>query len=239
MGVGAMMAGRATYEETFDHGSGGWCTWRRHGVNERLDVANGVATIRSPWGVDSNHAPPGAGYLTLLGILYTVPELAPIFSFGSPNPFVDGGYSRDLTNARMTLRMRGDARLRGSEVTLLIQSDVPGARAAFILTGQSFRVTPDWSEQSVTLAPDRSDWTSVGARHDLKHRYGHGDVVEALRDVNYDLIIVLYPLLVVPPPELADDVHRLRPEIDYEPDRRYLPEGEIQIDTVRIEYPPI
>jgi hypothetical protein len=226
---------RTTYEETFDEGSGGWCGWRRHGINEALEIENGVATMRSPWGVDSNHAPPGAGYLTLLAYLYTLPERGPAFSF--PNRFVDDGYSRDLTNARMTLRMRGEARLRGSQLTLLAQADVPGTRANFVLTGQSFQLTANWTEQTVTLAPSRSQWTCIVSRHNLGHQYGYGDIIEALKDVNVDLIVVLFPLLVVPPPEIADDVHRLRPEIDYEPDRRYLPEGEVQIDTIRIEYP--
>jgi hypothetical protein len=225
---------RTTYEETFDDGPGGWCGWRQHGENALLEIDDGVMIARSPWGVDSHHAPPGAGYLSLLTYLYTRPGMGP--AFAEPNRFVQGGYSRDLTDATITVRMRGEARLRGAEVVLLAQADVPGTRANFILTGQPFKVTPDWSEQSAVLRPDRSQWVCIGSRHDMVHQYGYGDIVEALRDVNVDLIFVLFPLTIVPI-EPTDDIHRLRPVHDYPIDRRHLPEGEVHFDTIRIEYP--
>ena len=225
---------RTTYEETFDDGPGGWGGWRRHHENVPLDIQDGVATLRSPWGVDSNHAPPGAGYLSLLAFLYTVPGGGPAFT--GPNRFVEGGHSRDLTNATLTVRMRGDVHLRGAQVTLLVQTHAGPVLANFILTGQSLRVTPDWSEQSLDLVPDPSQWVCIGARHDLSQQYGYGDVVQALKDVDNDVILVLYPLTIVPV-EPTDDVHRLRPDHDYAIDRRYLPDGVIQIDTIRVEYP--
>jgi hypothetical protein len=230
----AAPAGRRTaYEETFDDGPGGWCGWRGHGENVLLERANGVLTSRSPWGVDSNHAPPGGGYLSLIAFLYTA---TPGPAMAGPNRFFAGGFSRDLTNARVTLRLRGDVRRRGAEVTLLVQARAGGILANFILTGQSFPVTPDWSEQSVVLAPDPGQWRCVGARHDLEDRYGYGDVVEALKDVNNDIIVVWYPLTVVPL-EPTDAIHRLRPVHDYAIDGRYLPDGVLEIDTIRIDYP--
>jgi hypothetical protein len=227
-------AGRRTpYEETFDDGPGGWCGWREHGENVLLERQDGVLTSRSPWGVDSNHAPPGGGYLSLITFLYTA---TPGPSFAGPNRFFEDGYSRDLTNARVTLRMRGTVRQRGAEVTILVQTHAGSILANFILTGQSFRVTPDWSEQTIVLAPDPGQWQCIGARHDLQERYGYGDIIEALNDVNNDIIVVWYPLTIVPL-EPTDDIHRRRPVHDYGIDRRYLPDGEIQIDTIRIEYP--
>lgn len=224
---------RTTYEETFDDGPGGWCGWRQHGENVLLERANGILTARSPWGIDSNHAPPGGGYLSLIAFLHTA---TPGPSFAGPNRFVADGYSRDLTNVRVTLRLRGNVRQRGAELTLLVQARAGSIQANFVLTGQSLPVTPDWSEQTIVLAADPGQWQCIGARRDLKERYGYGDIVEALRDVNTDIIVVWYPLTVVPL-EPTNDIHRLRPVQDYAIDRRYLPDGVLQIDTIRIEYP--
>ena len=77
----------------------------------------------------------------------------------------------------------------------------------------------------------------MGGRHDKLDLYGYGDIRDALRDVNCDLILVLFPLDVVPldaPLEMKD---RLRTHRDYEPDYAYLPSGVIEFDTIQIEYP--
>ena len=56
-----------TYLETFDTGPGGWYADRHHA----LPVWDGVAYCHSPWWLDANHAPPGAGYLHLLMWTFT------------------------------------------------------------------------------------------------------------------------------------------------------------------------
>jgi len=234
VGSNARPAGRRTlYEETFDDGPGGWCGWREHGKNVLLERQDGILTSRSPWGVDSNHAHPGGGYLSLIAFLYTA---VPGPAFAGPNRFFADGYSRDLTNARVTLRMRGSVRQRGAEVTILVQAQAGAILANCILTGQSFQVTPDWSEQTIVLAPDPGQWQCIGARHDMQERYGYGDIIEVLKDVNTDIIVVWYPLTIVPL-EPTDDMHRRRPVQHYAIDWGYLPDGELQIDTIRIEYP--
>jgi hypothetical protein len=221
---------REPYIETFDNGPGGWCGWRRQSENMLLPITDGVMAARGPWGVDAYHAP---NYLTLITYLHTRAGLG--LPIGRPNRFVDGGFSRDLTNATITARLRGQMHMRGAQLTILAQADVADTRANFILIGQHFDITDDWTEQSVTLVPDRNQWQCVGVRHDIDH-YGFGDIVEALTDVNVDLIFVLYPVTVVPL-EPTDDIHRLRPGSDYPIDERHLPHGEIQFDTIRIDYP--
>ena len=52
---------RRTYVETFDDGPGGWYGGRKFA----LPVWDGVAYCYSPWWVDANHAPPGAGWRRL------------------------------------------------------------------------------------------------------------------------------------------------------------------------------
>jgi hypothetical protein len=171
------------------------------------------------------------------------------------NRFVTDGHSTDLTNAKLTVRLRGSMDLAGPlcndhtpipqpdlggvQLLLLVQAKVEGppkTTANFILTGQPFRVTPEWSEQTVQLVPDPEQWTCLGARHDLTDLYGYGNIAEVLRDVNVDVIFVLFPLNISPLGEV-DDLHHQWAAKDYKVDMQTLPKGLIMFDTVQIEYP--
>ena len=66
--------------------------------------------------------------------------------------------------------------------------------------------------------------------------YGEAPIGDALRDVNVDIILVLFPLDIVPAKRLAGDPHKLRAGKDYELDRSRLPSGWISLDEVRIDY---
>lgn len=228
---------RSPYIETFDDGPGGWGAWKP-GQALRPEIKNSSFIARSPWGVDANHAPPGAGYLTLLAYLHTHPDHVTDQSrqIVGENRFTAGGYSRDFTNAKLTVRLRGEVDLQGSQLVLLVQGDIPGTRPNFVLSGQPFEITPDWSEQTVTLTPDPAQWTCLGGRHDLTDFYGYGDIADVLKDVNVDIIFVLFPLTIVPLTH-QDDPHRLRAGREYPVDERYLPSGYVMFDTVRLDYP--
>ncbi|MFA6110821.1 MAG: hypothetical protein WDA75_18835 [Candidatus Latescibacterota bacterium] len=171
------------------------------------------------------------------------------------NRFVEDGYSRNLTNARLTARLRGTMDLAGPlcnghipvpqpdlggvRLLLLAQARVDGpprTTANFILSAQPFEITPDWSVQTVRLVPDPTQWTCLGARHDMTDEYGYGDIAEVLQDVNVDLIFVLFPLKVVPIGEVRD-IHRQWAAKDYKVDLQYLPKGLVMFDTIQIEYP--
>lgn len=228
---------RTPYIETFDQGSGGWCAW---GTGSNYpEIRDGVLITRSPWRVDPNHAPPGAGYLHLLTYLYTHPTYytEQFVAEVGVNRFLAEQKDRNLTNARMTLRLRGQVALQGAQLTLWVQADIGDTRPNFVLTGQSLTVTPDWSEQTLVLTDDPSHWTCAGGRHDMTKLYGYGDIRDALKDVNCDLIVVLFPLNVVPLNAPYEERHRLRTNRDYEPDSQYLPSGFIEFDTIKIEYP--
>ena len=228
---------RTPYVETFDNGPGGWCAW---GTASYLPELNeGAFVTRSPWRVDPNHCAPGAGYLHLLAYLYTHADYYSdeVAAEVGVNNFLAEGKDRNLTNARMTVRLRGNVDLKGAKLTLWVQADVGDTRPNFALTGQSLTVTPDWSEQTLLLSDDPAQWTCVGGRHDKQELYGYGDIRDALLDVNCDLILVMFPLTVVPigiPMEMKD---HLRTHRDYEPDYTYLPEGFVEFDTIQIEYP--
>lgn len=222
-----------TYVETFDAGPGGWEEWPNP-----LKVENGYAMTSSPWWVDFNHAPPGGGYLHLLYCLYTAAEgtkkREPI---AAVNRFVEGGYPSDWTNAKITVRIKGEMDMRGTQLVLLAQAKVGTHNQNHVLTAQPIEVTPEWSEQTITLVPDQGQWVSLGTRHDRTDFYGHGDVADVLRDLNADIIFVLHPVNVVPKGPIDGDKDTLRAGRDYDVDEDYLPKGHVMLDEVRIDFP--
>jgi len=57
-----------------------------------------------------------------------------------------------------------------------------------------------------------------------------------LRDVNCNIILILFPLDIVPAQPIDADPHFLRAGKDYPVDRSRLPEGYVMLDEVRIEF---
>lgn len=230
-----------TYIETFDDGPGGWLAWAGHAKqNKPLEIEDGVAVSRSPWDVDSNHAPPGAGYLHLLYILHTTErywsKLSAEDRQSGPNRFVAGGFPINFTDARVTVRLKGQVEDRGAKLVLLTQAKVGERTINYILTGQPLQITPDWSEQTLILTPDLRQWTCLGSRHDRLDFYGWGDIADVLRHLDVDIIFVFFMPDVVPLPPMAGDHHRLRPQIDYPIEPSRLPQGIVMLDEVRIEF---
>ena len=231
---------RQIYRETFDDGAGGWIAWLGHNRPVAAEVVDGALISRSPWGIDSNHAFPGGGYLHLLFILMTAPRpnlgppYGPLFA---GNRFISEGYSTDLRNAKLTVRLKGDVQLRGAKLVLHAQAQRGDIAINFVLNGQPFEITPEWSEQTVTLTTDPEQWLCLGARHDLLHVYGWGEIEDVLADVNIDILLLLHPLEIVPLAPEPMGIHHRRPEVDYPVDTSYLPEGYVMVDEVRLEYP--
>lgn len=227
------------YRETFEDGAGGWIAWLGPGQPAPAVIEDGALISRSPWGVDPNHAPPGGGYLHLLFILHTAPQANPGESYGpllGGNRFIDGGHPRDFRNARLTLRLKGEIDLQGAELRLHCQSRVGDKAINFVLTSQSFAVTPDWSEQTIILDPDPDQWLCLGARRDLTDEYGWGEIDSVLRDINIDIILLLHPLNIVPLKPQPEGPHFRRAGIDFEIDRSLLPSGEIRLGEVQIDF---
>lgn len=243
---------RSPYIETFDDGPGGWVANRR----DPLSVWDGVAYCFGPWFVDPNHAPPGAGYLHMLMFITTSAKWVARKEYPS-NSFVEGRKSTNLTNARLTLRLRGTfdlpenapggiskARkqgevamgLQGAQLLLWVQAETQGTTANFALTRQPFEITREWSEQTVVLRPDPTEWTCAGGRRDLIERYGCADIAEVLKDVNLDFYLVLFPLKIVPIGPL-ESPHQTRAGEHYPVRQEFLPKGLLMVDTVRIDYP--
>ncbi|MEW6751786.1 MAG: hypothetical protein AB1505_12535 [Candidatus Latescibacterota bacterium] len=227
-----------TYVETFDSGAAGWWGWISNAGGPRpLEHAGGVVTSRSPWWIDYNHAPPGAGYLHMLFCTYTQGPIAEHYAeVGGPNALVAGGFPTDYTNARFTLRLKGELELRGSQLVLLVQAALGGMASAWVLAGQPIPVTGEWTTQTVTAVPDPQQWTCMGARHDRGDYYGRIDLATVLRDVNIDLMFILFPLHPRPMGPIAGDPHLLRPGKDYPVWQSSLPEGYVMLDALEIEF---
>ncbi len=226
------------YREHFDQAPGGWFGWKSNSEGPKLlEYQPSVVTSRSPWWIDYNHAPPGAGYLHMLYCMFTKGPLGEHYKeVGGENGFIKGGFPRDLTDARITVRMKGELESRGAELLFLVQSSKDSLTSGWLLTGQPVEVTPDWSEQTLVATPDPTQWKCLGARHDRQDYYGEIELSEVLRDVNCDILFVLFGLDVVPMGPLEGDPHILRPEKDYPVWRSQLPEGYVMLDEVRIEF---
>jgi hypothetical protein len=82
----------------------------------------------------------------------------------------------------------------------------------------------------------------MGARESMQKVYGCDDISLVLKDLNVDLIFVLFPLKVVPIGDVKEP-HKLRAgqgfpnEPSYQVWEKYLPKGIVMFDWVRIDYP--
>lgn len=229
---------RNLYSEHFDDDRGGWFGWISNSQGpKQLEHSPGVLTSRSPWWIDYNHAPPGAGYLHMLYCMYTKGPIGEHYKeVGGENRYLAGGFPQDFTNAQITLRLRGELEDRGASMVFLIQSSFEGLTSGWLLTGQPVHVTPDWSEQTIVATPDPTQWTCLGGRHDRQEYYGEIEVSRVLADVNCDILFVLFGLDVQPMGPINGDPHVLRPEKDYPVWRSRLPEGYVTLDEVKIAF---
>lgn len=229
---------RSEYIETFADGPGGWYAWVSNLRGPKpLELGNSTVTAQSPWWIDYNHAPPGAGYLHMLACLNTTgPQPEAIREAGGPNSFIAHGHPTDFTGANISLRLKGELRKRGAEVVLLVQGTVGGICSGWMLTGQPIHVAEDWTDQTITLEPDTGRWTALGSRHDRTDMYGVKPLEQVLRNVSANVMLVLFPLSVVPMGPLDGAPHTLRAGLDYPVWRTELPEGYLVLDEVRIRF---
>ena len=173
---GCGMIDRRIYRETFDEDAGGWWGWndnaRGYRPLERLPSA--VAT-RSPWWIDYNHAPPGAGYLhMLMGLNTAGPQGEAVREAAGPNRYIEGGFPTDLRGAEFSLALRWRVRSDGAPTwCLLAQATVEGITSGWALTGQPFDVSPvAFHAVGATLTVDPDQWTALGSRRGREDMYG-------------------------------------------------------------------
>ncbi len=118
---------------------------------------------RSPWWIDYNHAPPGAGYMHLLFLLLTTGRAGEHHrEVAGENRFAQSGCGTNFTGAELTFRLRGELRSAGARLHLLVQGVHDGICTGWMLTGQSLEVGAEWSERTLTAVEDESAWTCLG-----------------------------------------------------------------------------
>ncbi len=226
------------YVETFEEGPGGWYAWISNFTGPKpLAFEKSRVTARSPWWIDYNHAPPGAGYMHMLTCLFTYgPETEAIKEAGGPSRFIASGYPTDFTDAKMTVRLKGELIKRDAELVVLVQGGVEGICSGWLLTGQPLQVSEQWTEQTLNFVSDPAQWTALGSRHDRNDSYGIKPLEKVLRNVDVNIMLVMFPLNVVPMGSIVDDPHVLRAGHDYPVWQSKLPEGYIILDEVRIQF---
>ena len=229
---------KTEYIETFEDGPGGWYAWiSNFGGPKPLEFGDGTVIARSPWWIDYNHAPPGAGYLHMLASLATSgPQSEAIREAGGANGFIAGGYPVDFRDAKVTVRLRGALLKHNAELVVLVQGMVEGICSGWLLTGQPLEMSERWTEQTVALAPDPAQWTPLGSRHDRGDTYGVKPMEQVLGNVDVNVMLVMFPLDVVPMGPIDGDPHILRPGHDYPVWQSRLPEGYVILDEVRIQF---
>ena len=235
----ASKATASSYFEHFDNGPAGWWGWSGNAEGlKAFERGRSCVISRSPWWIDYNHAPPGAGYLHMVFCLSTKgPFGEAMKEMAGPNAFVNSGFSRNFTNARFAFRLKGELETRGARLVLLVQSSVNSLTSGWALIGQPVTVGKQWSEQTITAVPEPDQWVCIGSRHDRSDYYGYIDLKKVLSDVNCNFMLILFPLNIVPMGPLQGDPHLLRPGKDYPVWTSKLPEGYVELDWVRITYP--
>lgn len=236
-----MKTGQAsrTYLETFDQPTGGWWGWGGNHIGiQPLAWQPGVVTTRSPWWIDYNHAPPGAGYLHMLYCLNVRgPFSDHVKEISGENRFAAEQCPLDFRNARVTVRLKGELETKGAQLVLLVQGRIGEIVSGWLLTGQPVKVGPEWTEQTIVAVEDETQWQCLGARADRQDFYGVHPLSSILGNVNVNIMFVLFPLEIQPMGPITADRHTLRAGKDYPVWTSRLPEGYVQLDTVKIEFP--
>ncbi|MBI4921399.1 MAG: hypothetical protein HY834_06580 [Devosia nanyangense] len=228
----------ATYVEDFDDGPGGWMRVvdNFHGP-AALPIEDGAVRCQGPWWVDYNHAPPGGGYLQLLMCLVTRGAAGESTrEAAGPNRFTAGNFPTDFTNAKVTLRVRGELEAAGTKLSLLAQGSVDGICSGWVLTGQTVAVTPDYTETTVACVPDPGQWTSLGSRHDRTDTYGEKPLCTVLSNVDVNIHIIMFPVKPRPMGRIDGDPHILRAGRDYPIWPSSIAQGFVEIDRIQIDF---
>ena len=226
------------YLEDFDQGPGGWMrVVDNFSPPAALPIKDGVVRCQGPWWVDYNHAPPGGGYLQLLMCLATHgPSGESVRDAAGPNRFIADGYPTDFTNARITLRTRGELEAAGTNLHLLIQGSRDGICSGWVLSGQSFAIGTEWTDTTVTAKPDPAQWTSIGSRHDRTDTYGEKPLLDILGRVDINIHLIMFPVKPRPMGPIDGDPHLLRAGRDYPIWPASIAQGYVEIDRVKIDF---
>lgn len=185
------------YSEDFSRGSRGWHYYAKSPFNNILSCIhsvppdgcvipcrweNGFIESRSPWWIDYNHKPPGAGLLNVLFVIW-----------------LDSYYgglrqkSLDLRDARLHCRvMIAEANLKGNHVYFWFQTfnSEENKYHNYVLTKRPLDVSKaasSWRDVTIPINTDGADWTCLGSSQERSDKYACGSIEMDLQNVNANL----------------------------------------------------
>ena len=164
-----------------------------------VPVAGDRMVLESPWWLDPNHAPPGAGYLGLVTWTYLD---------GGPDETTFGVPALDLRDVTLRVALRAEnLDLKGSHLNFWFQTTMPDGRFANFVYQRApiERHLPangsDLELVEITLSGDPDAWTCLSTAPDRADFYGCMDVREAMSAVDNDFGFILFPVSGSPLPE--------------------------------------
>ncbi len=165
-----------------------WISWLNlYACTVPSSIINGHNEIKSPWWLDENHAPPGAGYLNLL--TWTYPK-EPI----------------DISNAILELEIATqNLNLKGSKLLFWFQNNAPNGKFAnFALTGTPIDVKSDGITRRILLdlSSKKDNWTCLGTSLSRADTYDCMPVEESAKKVDIDFGFIIFPVSSNPDPTL-------------------------------------
>ena len=206
------------YRESFDRGAGGWHYYATTSAGEAVldrvpwNAEQQCVTSASPWWIDPNHKPPGAGYLNIVAFIWMKG-----YRGGVPYRWMD------LRDAVLSLSIKTEGLdTKGGHLCLWIQHRYeqgshfwfqnPFAygprgdewkRANLALTRYRIEemATPgQWTKVTLVLAPDKGAWTNLGTSTERTANYGVVSPARALAKVTTDLGFIILPVDPTNPP---------------------------------------
>lgn len=176
-----------------------WKSWRgQNACTIVAPVENGMMILQSPWWLDNNHAPPGAGFLNLLAYTY----------MGKPERPADPSSALDLTNGLFVASLQtDDLNLRGSQVLFWFQVLSPNGKSTnYALSGSPVlgnSTVPQSGEIYLNLPTDPKMWQCLGSSTSSQDSYDCSVPFEdAIKNVNNDYGLIIMPTVGDPDPNL-------------------------------------
>jgi hypothetical protein len=163
-----------------------------------VNTVDGHMLLESPWFHDPNHAPPGAGYLSLLTFVY-------LRGFGG----ADTAHlpELDLRNLLLRVSMKSEhLDVKEGSLYFWFQMLAPDGRwVNYAYTARPINVAlrdEQFVEIRLRLSSDPASWTCLGASAVRADFYGCIPLVEAISHVNADFGFVILPVNEIPLEEM-------------------------------------
>jgi hypothetical protein len=168
-----------------------WKSWQnKFACTSFVPNHNGEAILQSPWWLDSNHAPPGEGFLNLIMYNY----IDSIFS-GKRKTL-------NLVNRTLYLELRAkNLNLKQSKLYFWFQTKAPNGK----YINYAFIKSPIILEEGgkilkIKFTSNPIDWICLGSNNDRKDTYDCIPLKDAIYDVNIDFGLIIFPTSDDPSP---------------------------------------